>query len=108
MKEHGGKKGGGPLHSSSPWVLSGGFIIDFMTKLLGLALHRLRDKKGARRSTRSLPFLLLLAEEGVKLEVGGEGERGGLLVEDPTEPDDSLNVLQLLSYLTDYDSPVGG
>jgi len=45
----------------------------------------------------------LLAEEGVKLEVGGEGKRGGLLVEDPNSSNE-LNLLQILADSTDVAS----
>ena len=41
----------------------------------------------------SAPFIPLLAIEGAKLKVGGEGGRGGLLVKDPNAP---INVLQHL------------
>jgi len=39
---------------------------------------------------KSISFVPLLAEEGLKLNIGGEGQRGGLLVED----DARNNVLQ--------------
>jgi len=42
----------------------------------------------------SVTFVPLLAEEGSKLNVGGEGNRGGLLVEDP---EIRRNVLQILT-----------
>ena len=55
---------------------------------------------------RSLPFVILLAKEGVKLEVGGKGKRGGLLVEDPTDSD-SFNALhQLANFEDDSDNLV--
>ena len=44
----------------------------------------------------STPFVPLLAEKGVKLKVGGEGKRGGLLAEDPGADYDNNNVLQIL------------
>ena len=51
------------------------------------ALHILMIKGSSRFilqcGTQSRPFVPLLAEEGAKLNVGGEGNRGGLLVEDP-------------------------
>jgi len=47
--------------------------------------------------SKSVPFLPLLVEEGIKLNVGGEGMRGGLLVDDPVGEDNfNFNVLQLL------------
>jgi len=50
---------------------------------------------------RPVSFVPLLAEEGVKLNVGGEGKRGGLLVEDPNSPH-GFNVLQYLASVIDY------
>jgi len=51
----------------------------------------------AVRNSRSTPFVPLLAEQGVKLKVGGEGKRGGLLVDDPSPLNGQVyNVLQLL------------
>jgi len=52
------------------------------------ALSHTNDKgqlpiHSAMWNTHSMQFVALLAEEGVKLNVGGEGNRGGLLVEDP-------------------------
>jgi len=48
-------------------------------------------------NNHSMPFVTLLVEEGVKLNVGGEGNRGGLLVEDPySNHNPKHNVLQLL------------
>jgi len=55
----------------------------------------------AMRHSKSLPFVLLLVEEGVKLKVGGEGKRGGLLVVDPDPANvQGHNVLQLLVNIT--------
>ena len=51
-----------------------------------------------------LRYVPLLAEQGVKYNVGGDDKRGGLLVEDPTDSD-NLNVLQLLVNLTDTNNP---
>jgi len=54
----------------------------------------------AVRYKKSTPFVPLFAEEGVKLKVGGEGKRGGLLVVDPSPANaHRLNVLQLLALL---------
>ena len=50
----------------------------------------------AAHSIESIPFVTLLAEEGVKLEVGGKGKRGGLLVEESITRH-VPNVLQLLA-----------
>jgi len=51
---------------------------------------------------KSLPFVPLLVEEGVKLKVCGEGKRGGLLVVDPSPANTNRNnVLQLLVNLQD-------
>jgi len=48
--------------------------------------------------TRSLPFVPLLAKEGATLKVGGEGKRGGLLVEDPAHPaSPNVVLLQILA-----------
>ena len=70
-------------------------------KAFPAALSRLDDDEGlllpiqsAACFSLSFPFVPLLAEEGGKLKVGGEGKRGGLLVEDPVY---SVNVLQELS-----------
>jgi len=41
----------------------------------------------------AIPFIRLLAEEGMKLIIDGEGQRGGLLAED----NNGLNVLQYLA-----------
>ena len=49
--------------------------------------------RSAALTPASIPFVPLLAEKGVSLNVGGEGQRGGLLVEDS----DGDNVLQLLA-----------
>jgi len=48
---------------------------------------------------KSVPCVALLAEVGDKLNVGGEGMRGGLLVGDPDD-EDNVNALQLLANLT--------
>jgi len=52
---------------------------------------------------KSVPFVSLLVEEGVKLKVGGEGKRGGLLVVDPSSSL-NLNVLQRLVNMADDDT----
>jgi len=54
---------------------------------------------------RCIPFVTLLAGEGVKLKVGGEGKRGGLLVDVPDSPHE-INLLQLLSASTADDSVI--
>jgi len=43
-------------------------------------------------------FLPLLAEEGVKINVGGEGQRGGLLLDasNDNDADNTINVMQVL------------
>ena len=46
----------------------------------------------------SVEYVGLLAREGIKYNVGGEGKRGGLLLEDPTAKD-NRNTLQLLTDL---------
>ena len=48
----------------------------------------------------AMPFIPLLAEEGETLNVGGEGQRGGLLVEDSN----GYNVLRFLAEAPDVDS----
>jgi len=53
--------------------------------------------------SESVAFVPLLAEEGITLNVGGEGMRGGLLLVDPASDDDETNVLQLLVCMT-YDN----
>ena len=53
----------------------------------------------------SVEYIGLLAREGIKYNIGGEGKRGGLLLQDPTD-DDNDNILQLLSELTDDDNPL--
>ena len=55
-----------------------------------------------RKSVECIP---LLAEQGVKYNIGGDFGRGGLLVDDPTDSD-NLNVLQLLVNLEDSNNPV--
>jgi len=50
----------------------------------------------------SIPFLPMLAEKGEKLNVGGEGERGGLLLEDSK----GYNMLQNLAKETSADDAV--
>ena len=51
-------------------------------------------------------FVPLLVEEGAKLNVGGEGSRGGLLVEDPySTSNPKTNVLQLLANMKDDIDP---
>jgi len=48
----------------------------------------------ALRSEVSVPFIPVLAAESIKFNIGGgEDKRGGLLSEDPQDPD-SLNLLQ--------------
>ena len=53
----------------------------------------------------SVGYVPLLAEQGIKYNVGGDDKRGGLLLEDPTS-DDNMNVLQLLVYLKDARNPI--
>ena len=44
----------------------------------------------------SIPFIPFLAEQGVKFNVGGEGNRGGMLLEDPNS---NKNILETLAGL---------
>ena len=52
----------------------------------------------------SAGYIPLLAEQGVKYNVGGDDKRGGLLLEDPS--DYNKNVLQLLASMIDTNSPI--
>ena len=59
----------------------------------------------ALRSEVSVPFIPVLAAESIKFNIGGgEDKRGGLLSEDPQDPD-SLNLLQYLTALGRKDDP---
>ena len=58
---------------------------------------RLPVQKALRR-IHSIPYIPLLATEGVRHNVGGAGKRGGLLVEDPLESS-RRNVLQYLAIM---------
>ncbi|GFH43956.1 hypothetical protein CTEN210_00430 [Chaetoceros tenuissimus] len=49
-------------------------------------------------------YVPVLIKEGLKHQVGGEETRGGLLMEDPYDPDDNWNTLQGLCYHTNHDS----
>ena len=53
----------------------------------------------------TIPYIPLLAKEGVKHKVGGEGKRGGLLVIDPVNKD-GFHTLQLLVNLKYNDNPL--
>ena len=50
-------------------------------------------------------YIPLLAEQGIKYNVGGDDKRGGLLLEDPTDVD-NMNVLQLLVNLRKDSNPI--
>ena len=50
-------------------------------------------------------YLPLLAEQGIKYNVGGNDKRGGLLLEDPTASH-NMNALQLLVNLTNIRNPI--
>jgi len=58
--------------------------------------HNRLPIQSAMWNPESTPFVPLLAEEGVQLNVGGEGQRGGLLVVDPFI-ESTANILELLS-----------
>ena len=53
----------------------------------------------------SVGYLSLLAEQGIKYNVGGDNKRGGLLLEDPADKN-NRNVLQLLVLLTNDRNPI--
>ena len=54
----------------------------------------------------SVGYIPLLADQGIKYNVGGDDERGGLLLEDPREDSEDLNVLQVLADMRDNRNPI--
>ena len=60
----------------------------------------------AVRNIDTIKYLPILAKKGIKLEVGGKGMRGGLLVEDPIDDCPSRNTLQLIAHLGDPSDPI--
>jgi len=65
---------------------------------------RLPIHKAVWFNEKSIPLIALLAEEGVKLNIGGDGQRGGLLVVDPADRY-SCNVLQTLANFVYAENP---
>ena len=61
--------------------------------------------QSAARNTLSVGYVPLLAEQGIKYNVGGYDKRGGLLLEDHNTYD-NMNVLQLLVYLRNTNNPI--
>ena len=59
----------------------------------------------AVRNLDSVGYVPLLAEQGIKYNVGGNDKRGGLLVGDPTAPY-NMNMLQQLVHLINTNNPI--
>eukprot|EP00979_Chaetoceros_neogracilis_P016980 scaffold10170_cov277-Chaetoceros_neogracile.AAC.1 len=66
------------------------------------AADQLLPVQSAEWNRNSIKYLPILAKEGIKHNVGGIDKRGGLLVTDPSEPnEDNWNTLQLLVRIID-------
>ena len=67
-----------------------------------MKMKTVRQLRCSQAERNTLSFVSLLAEEGDKLNVGGEGQRGGLL----TGYEDGLNLLQVLAGHPYYDDSI--
>ena len=89
------KKGNLVLHNLDINKCSEDELEPMITTVPGMLLKK-SDSTLCDNCQFSIPFIPFLAEQGVKFNVGGEGNRGGLLLKDPHS---NKHILQALTGL---------